>query len=107
MSLELVAIPLALMAGVAGILSPCVWPLVPVVTSSAATSGRSGPVYLALGLSLSFAVAGTLLTFLLVSTGMDPELFRYAAAILLVTVAAFLLVRPLSDWLALRGSRRW
>jgi len=43
-TLELAAVPLALVAGVAGVLSPCVWPLVPVVTSSAATSGRSGPV---------------------------------------------------------------
>lgn len=40
MSLELTAIPLALVAGVAGVLSPCVWPLVPVVTSSAAAGAR-------------------------------------------------------------------
>ena len=104
MTLELAAIPLALVAGVFGILSPCVWPLVPVVTSSAATSGRSGPIYLALGLSVSFAVAGTLLTLLLVSTGLDPELFRYVAAGLLVAVALVLLVRPLNDWATLRLS---
>jgi cytochrome c-type biogenesis protein len=70
MAIEFAAVPLALVAGVFGILSPCVWPLVPVVTSAAATSGRSGPVWLALGLSVSFAVAGTLLTLLLVSTGL-------------------------------------
>jgi cytochrome c-type biogenesis protein len=86
MTLEFAAIPLALIAGVFGILSPCVWPLVPVVTSSAATTGRSGPVYLAAGLSVSFAVAGTVLTLLLVSTGLDPELFRYVAAALLLGV---------------------
>lgn len=104
MTLELAAVPLALVAGVAGVLSPCVWPLVPVVTSSAATSGRSGPVYLSLGLALSFAVAGTFLTLLLVSTGLDPELFRYLAAILLVTVAVVLLVGRLNDWVVLRLS---
>jgi len=103
-SLELAAIPLALVAGVFGVLSPCVWPLVPVVTSSAATSGRSGPVYLALGLSLSFAVAGTLLTLLLVSTGLDPELFRWVAAALLVGVALVLLVPALGDRVTLRLS---
>lgn len=102
--MDVAAIPLALVAGVAGILSPCVWPLVPVVTSSAATTGRSGPLYLALGLSLSFAAAGTLLTFLLVSTGIDPELFRYIAAVILVGVAVVLLLRPLSDWVTLRLS---
>jgi cytochrome c-type biogenesis protein len=104
MTLELAAVPLAFAAGVVGVLSPCVWPLVPVVTSSAATSGQTGPLFLALGLSLSFAVAGTLLTFLLVSTGLDPELFRYVAAAMLLLVAAVLLVRPLGDWVTLRLS---
>jgi cytochrome c-type biogenesis protein len=104
MNLELAAVPLALAAGVFGVLSPCVWPLVPVVTSSAATSGRSGPLFLALGLSLSFAVAGTVLTLLLVNAGLDPELFRYVAAMLLVVVGATLVIRRLSDWTTLRLS---
>lgn len=97
MTLGLAAIPLALMAGVVGVLSPCVWPLVPVVTSSAATSGRSGPIWLALGMSLSFAVAGTVLTLVLVRAGVDPEFFRYVAAGLLLAAAAVLLIRRLGD----------
>lgn len=109
MTLELAAIPLAFIAGVFGILSPCVWPLVPVVTSSAAVSGRSGPVYLALGLSISFAAAGTLLTLLLVSTGMDPELFRYIAAALLISVALVLVLPALNHritlWLSATSAR--
>lgn len=104
MTLGLAAVPLAFVAGVAGVLSPCVWPLVPVVASSAATSGRSGPVYLALGLSLSFAVAGTVLTFLFVGAGLDPELGRYVAATLLVGFGAVLVIQPLGDWLTLRLS---
>lgn len=97
MTLDVAAVPLALLAGVLGVLSPCVWPLVPVVTSSAAVSGRSGPLWLASGLSLSFAVSGTLLTWVLVSTGMDPELFRYVAGALLVFLAAVLLLPVLGD----------
>lgn len=104
MSLDLAAIPLALMAGVIGVLSPCVWPLVPVVTSAAAGSGRTGPIYLAGGLSLSFAVAGTLFTWLTVSTGLDPEIFRYFAAALLVTLGAVLVVPAFGDWVTLRLS---
>jgi|AZIJ01.1.fsa_nt_gi cytochrome c biogenesis protein CcdA len=38
---------LLLRFGVFIVMSPCVWPLVPVVKSSAATSGRSGPWFLA------------------------------------------------------------
>lgn len=95
MTLDLAAIPLAFLAGVLGVLSPCVWPLVPVVTSSAVTSGRSGPLWLALGLSLAFATAGTLLTYIVVSLGLDPEVFRVVSAVLLVAVALVILVPPL------------
>jgi cytochrome c-type biogenesis protein len=100
-TLEFSALPLAFAAGMVGILSPCVWPLVPVVMGSATTSGRLGPPALALGLSMAFAFAGTLLSFLLVSAGIDAEIFRYVSAILLLIVAIPLLHEPAADWLAL------
>lgn len=100
MTLELSSIPLAAAAGVLGVLSPCVWPLVPVVMSSAAQGGRSGPWMLAAGLSLSFALAGTILSFFLVSAGLDPEVFRWLAGGALIAVALVLLVRPLGEWVS-------
>ncbi len=105
MSLELASIPLAFLAGVLSILSPCVWPLVPVVMSSAATGGRSGPVFLALGLSTAFAVSGTVLTLALLNLGFNPDGFRYVAATMLVLVALLLLVQRLGDWAAAQMSR--
>lgn len=104
MTLELVSIPLALLAGALGILSPCVWPLVPVVISSTATGGKRGALMLALGLGASFAVAGTALTFLLLNLGLDPVLFRYVAAVLLLVVGTTLIAKPLADWLTLKLS---
>lgn len=104
MSIELTAIPLAFFAGMLGVLSPCVWPLVPIVMGSTASGGRFGPYALAVGLSLSFAIAGTLLSWLLVSVGLDPELFRYLAAALLVVVALTLINKAIGDWLTLRLS---
>jgi cytochrome c-type biogenesis protein len=98
MSLDAAALPIAFAAGVVGVLSPCVWPLVPVVASSAATAGRSGVLYLAAGLAVSFAVAGTLLTWALTGLGLDPELFRYLAGFLLAGIALVILV----EWLAQR-----
>jgi len=103
-TLELAALPLALLAGALSILSPCVWPLVPIVMGSASGQSRWGPYALALGLSLSFALAGSLLSFLLVSANLDPELFRYIAAALLLLVGLLLVVKPLGDWVALRLS---
>ncbi|WP_339617396.1 cytochrome c biogenesis protein CcdA [uncultured Gilvimarinus sp.] len=104
MTLELTALPLAFLAGILSVLSPCVWPLVPIVMGSAAGESRYGPYALAAGLSLSFAIAGTLLTFVLVSAGLDPELFRYMAAILLLLVGLILVIKPLGDWISLRLS---
>lgn len=100
MNLELASIPLAWVSGALSILSPCVWPIVPVVMGAAATSGRSGPLFLALGLSSSFAVAGTFLTFLLLNVGLDPEWPRYIAASLLSFAGLVLLIRPLNEWVS-------
>ena len=105
MSLEVASIPLAGFAGVLSILSPCVWPLVPVVMSSAATSGRSGPWFLAFGLSTAFALAGTLLTLALLNLQLDPEGLRYGAATLLLLIAVTLLAPPVADWVSVQLSR--
>ncbi len=102
MTLELASVPLAVVAGVLGILSPCVWPLVPVVMSSAAAGGRAGPWVLSAGLSLAFALAGTALSFVLVNAGLDREWFRVSAGGLLGVIALVLLVKPLGDWLSSR-----
>ena len=104
MRLELASIPLAWIAGVLSILSPCVWPLVPIVMASAAGKGRWGPLYLAMGLSSAFAIAGSLLTFLLLNAGLDPDAFRWFAAALLVLIGLILIVKPLADWVSLRLS---
>lgn len=105
MALELAAVPLAGLAGVLGIASPCVWPLVPVIVGATDGAGRAAPWMMALGLAVAFAVSGTLLSLLLVSLGIDPELFRYIAAGVLLAVAIPLLHRGAADWLAARLSR--
>ena len=105
MNIELASLPLAWFAGVLGILSPCVWPIIPVVMGAASISGFSGPLFLSLGLMSSFAAAGTFLTFLLLNLGLDPEWFRYIGAFLLLLIAIILLVKPLGDWFTHQLSR--
>jgi len=104
-SLELTSVPLAAAAGALGVASPCVWPLVPVVMSSAAAAGRAGPWLLAAGLSLSFAAAGTVLSLLLVSLGLDPELFRWLAGALLGVLGLALVWHALGERLSAALSR--
>ncbi len=104
MTLELTSIPLAAVAGALSILSPCVWPLVPAVMASAATSGRLGPWLLGLGLCLSFATGGTVLTFFFLNLGLDTEWLRYFAAVLLLLIALTLLVDRVGLWVNYRLS---
>lgn len=104
MSLEVASLPLAFIAGILSILSPCVWPLVPIVMASSASKGRFGPVYLALGLSTAFALAGGLLTFALINMGLSPDAFRWFGAAMLVFIGLILVVPPLSEWVNMRLS---
>lgn len=104
MTLEVASLPLAFIAGVLSILSPCVWPLVPIVMASSASKGRFGPIYLALGLSTAFALAGGLLTFALINMGLSPDAFRWFGAAMLVLIGLILVVPPLSEWVNMRLS---
>ncbi|MBY6210618.1 sulfite exporter TauE/SafE family protein [Microbulbifer agarilyticus] len=105
MGLEFAAIPLAFIAGIVGILSPCVWPLVPVVMTSSSTGGRRGPFFMSLGLACAFAIAGTVLTLLLINLGLDPVAYRNFAAVLLIFVALTLIIPRLGYWLSGQLSR--
>lgn len=104
MALEIASLPLAFIAGILSILSPCVWPLVPIVMASSASKGRFGPIYLALGLSTAFALAGGLLTFALINMGLSPDAFRWFGAAMLVLIGLILVVPPLSEWVNMRLS---
>ena len=104
MDFELASLLLALIAGVLSVLSPCVWPLVPIIMASAAGKGRWGPMCLAFGLSLSFALSGGVLTYLLLNVGIDPGLLRQIAALMLVLVGLVLACPPLADWVSIRMS---
>lgn len=95
--LDVGALPLAFLAGVVSILSPCVWPLLPMTVSAAGISGKTGVLALGAGLSVSFAIAGSLLTYLLVQLNVNPEFFRYISATLLLVAGAILLVPVLSN----------
>jgi cytochrome c-type biogenesis protein len=82
---------LGYLAGILSTLSPCVLPLVPIVLASALTAHRFGPLALAAGLMLSFTGVGLFIATIGVSLGLDADLFRTAAALLLVATGILLL----------------
>lgn len=100
---------LAFLAGILSVLSPCVLPLLPLVLGAAASYHRLGPAALAAGLALSFVVIGLFVATVGFAIGLDTDVFRTVAAILLVLVGLVLMVPavqtrlavaagPVSDW---------
>ena len=88
-------IALALIAGVLSTLSPCVLPLLPILLGAATGEHRYGPVALAAGLALSFVVIGLFVATIGFAIGLDQEIFRSVAAVLLIAVGGVLLVPKL------------
>jgi cytochrome c-type biogenesis protein len=84
----LVALPLALAAGMLTILSPCVLPLAPIVVASARAEDARGPIALGLGLALTFGFVGALLASFGVEFGDSAPVRAISAAIMLFIGAA-------------------
>ena len=105
----LVAVPIAIAAGLVSFLSPCVLPLVPVVLTGAVAEHRLAPLALAAGVALSFTAIGLFVATIGFSIGLDMTIFRTGAALLLILVGAVLMVPrlqagfataagPVSNW---------
>jgi cytochrome c-type biogenesis protein len=99
----LTTLALAGLAGVLSILSPCVLPILPIVLGAAAGEHRRGPLALAAGLALSFVVIGMFIATIGFSVGLTGDVFRVAAAVLMVLIGTVLLVPQLSVQLAAAG----
>jgi cytochrome c-type biogenesis protein len=94
---------LSFLAGVLSVLSPCVLPLLPIVLGAAAAKQKWGPVALAAGLSLSFVVIGLFVATIGFSIGLDADVFRYVAAVLILAVGVVLMVPRLQTAFAVAG----
>lgn len=93
-------IALALLAGLLSTLSPCVLPLLPIVVGTALGEHRYGPVALAAGLSLSFALIGMFIATIGLAIGFEQHLFRQAIALVMFAIGTVLLLPRLQLQLA-------
>lgn len=91
---------LAFLAGTLSILSPCVLPILPVVLGTAVSNHKFGPVALAGGLSASYVAIGLFVATVGFSIGLNGDVFRYAAAVLVMVLGAILLLPALQVRLA-------
>lgn len=100
MVIGIAAYGLSVVAGMLSTLSPCVLPLIPILIGSALNAHRYGPVALASGLALAYALAGLFLATVGLMIGLDPVMFRNAAAGLLMLFGLVLLSEQLQDYFA-------
>jgi cytochrome c biogenesis protein CcdA len=85
----------ALLAGVLSTLSPCVLPILPIIVSSALQSKVKGLIALVMGLSLSFAIMGTFISYAAMLWGFDTDLIKNVGAAM---VLFFGLVMVIDKW---------
>ena len=90
----------AYVAGTLTLINPCVLPLLPIIIAAAFQGSRLGPLMLALGLTLSFAVIGVGVTAFGHLAGIDEMSINRAAAVAMVLFGIILLVPRAQDLLA-------
>ena len=88
---------LSVAAGSLTTLSPCVFPLLPLVLGGAVQGNRYAPVAMGLGMMLSFATIGVVLGALGPVLGIDADTIRVAGAAMLIVFAAVMLVPALGE----------
>lgn len=104
MSVTLAQAGLSLAAGSLTTLSPCVFPLLPLVLGGALQNNRLAPVALGVGMALSFAGIGMAVGAAGPALGLDSDHVRVAGAVLLIAFALVMLVPAWSErftlWMA-------
>ena len=79
------------LAGILSTLSPCIFPLLPLVVGAATSARRSGAFWLAAGVAAAFTIAGLFIGTVGFAIGLDGEVFRTASAVLLILFGIALL----------------
>ena len=79
-------------------------PLLPILLAAALAAHRLGPLALAGGLALSFAVVGVFVASVGFALGLDATIFRNAAAVVLITFGLVLLSARLQESFAVAAS---
>ena len=88
---------LALAAGGLTTLSPCVFPLLPLIVGGSLQGHRAGPLAMGLGMTLSFALIGLLVGLAGPALGIDGDSVRNAGAWLLLILGAVMLIPALGE----------
>jgi len=95
LALSVPQVSLSLLAGSLTTLSPCVFPLLPLVLGGALQGNRFAPLAMGVGMTGSFALMGMLLGAVGPALGLDGDTVRTAGAAMLIAFALVMLVPAL------------
>lgn len=96
---------LSLGAGLISILSPCVYPMVPIIVGSSHRKNRIGPVAMAAGLILSFSILGITIGAVEQSLGLSATVLRNISGALLLFFGFIVFIKTRSESLQTRFSQ--
>jgi len=96
MSIGIAELGLSVVAGSLTTLSPCVFPILPLVVGGAVQRNRLSPIAMGAGMVVSFALIGLLLGSVGAAIGLDSGVVRQAGAVLLVAFGVVMLVPALN-----------
>lgn len=103
MDISLTHLGLSLLAGSLTTLSPCVFPILPLVIGGAVQRNRLAPLAMGVGMAVSFALIGMLLGALGPALGIDADSVRLFGAWMLISFGLVMLVpffsRRFSEWM--------
>ena len=103
MDIPLAHLGLSLVAGSLTTLSPCVFPILPLVIGGAVQANRLAPLAMGLGMAISFALIGIILGTLGPALGIDSDSVRLFGAWLLISFGLVMLVpalnRRFTEWM--------
>lgn len=91
----MLTLPLAFLAGILTILSPCVLPLAPIVVAGGRASNAAGPFALAAGLALTFGIVGGALAAVGVEFGAADGV-RWVSALVMFLVGLIMIIPALN-----------
>ncbi|MBS1140552.1 MAG: Cytochrome c biosis protein, transrane region [Proteobacteria bacterium] len=97
MDIPLAHLGLSLVAGSLTTLSPCVFPILPLVIGGAVQANRLAPLAMGLGMAISFALIGIVLGALGPALGIDSDSVRLFGAWLLIAFGLVMLVPVLNQ----------
>ena len=102
-ALSLGHVGLSLAAGSLTTLSPCVFPILPLVLGGAVQGNRLAPLAMGSGMAISFALIGLVIGALGPALGIDSDSVRILGAVLLIVFGLVMLVpalnRRFSEWM--------